>query len=95
MDVSKAKITVKPLDSFKNGFSQKYRNSLETFASVSVSECKEANPHWGLVEVLSHILKTTNPQMPPVFLAEFVQHIIAEWENSEVETQEEVLLEAV
>ena len=95
MAINKAEITVKPLDSFKNGFSQKYRKSLETLASVLVSECKEVNPDWTLVEVLSHILKTTNPQMPSLFLAEFVAHIIAEWGNVEVETQEQVLLEAV
>jgi hypothetical protein len=94
MEIGKAQMTVKPLDSFKEGFSKKYRKSLKTIALLSVGECREAHPNWTLVEVLADILKTINPHMPPAFLAEFVQHIITEWENAGIEKEEQINLAA-
>ena len=85
MDIQKSEITTRNFPPLKNRFSEKYRLGLEIVASLSVSKRRKAFPDWTLTQVLSDILKETNPDMPPSFVAEFVQHIIKAWENDSVE----------
>ena len=88
MEIQKAQVTIKPLGIFQKQFSEKYRKGLKLVAAINVRDTIKAHPEWGLVEVLVDILKTTNRDMPPAFLAEFVQHIIASWERYEAAKKE-------
>jgi hypothetical protein len=45
--------------------------------------------------VVAFVMSDVNKKLTAPMVSELVEHIIAKWENTEVETQEEVLLEAV
>jgi hypothetical protein len=87
--------TMVPNSSFKFFFSKKFMGSLKGTVSFSIKELKETHPDWTLVEVVAFIMSDVNKKLTAPMVSELVQHIIAKWENSEVETQEEVLLEVV
>jgi hypothetical protein len=88
-NVFEEKLTpIEPLDSFKNGFSDKYGKNLKTLALLSVDRCREAHPDLSLVEIVANIIKTTHADMPIAFLREFVQHIVAAWEMAEIAKKE-------
>jgi hypothetical protein len=94
MEIQKPQITTRVFPPLKVRFTEKYRLGLEIVASLSVSKRKKAYPEWTLTQVLADILKGANPDMPPSFVAEFVQHIITAWENYGVEQSESFIAEA-
>jgi hypothetical protein len=94
MEVKKTQTQTRIFPPLKNRFSEKYRLGLEIVAGISVSKIKKDYPNWTLTQVLSDILKDANPDMPPSFVAEFVQHIIFAWENYSVEQSENMIAEA-
>jgi hypothetical protein len=63
----------------KSRFSEKYRKGLRGVAVYSVAEIRKTQPEWTLVQALAEILKDTNTDMPPTFVEEFIQHIVASW----------------
>jgi hypothetical protein len=84
-----------PNPSFKFFFSKKFMGSLKHVVSMQIKELKETHPDWSLVEVVSFVMSDVNKKLTAPMVSELVEHIISKWENREVETQEEVLLEAV
>jgi hypothetical protein len=87
--------TIVPNTSFKFFFSKKFMSSLKSTVSFSIKELKETHPDWTLVEVVAFIMSDVNKKLTAPMVLELVAHIISKWENSEVETHEQVLLEAV
>jgi hypothetical protein len=89
--------TMVPNSSFKFSFtfSKKFMESLKFSVSFRIIKLKKTHPEWTLVEVVAFIMSGVNKKLTAPMVSELVAHIIAKWENSEVETQEQVLLEAV
>ena len=75
-------------DSKRMLFPNKYRQGLKGNAMIEVLRLREEHPDWRLNDVLADIVKISNPDMPPAFLLEFTQHIIAHWEHFELKTSE-------
>jgi hypothetical protein len=94
MEIQKPQITTRAFPPLKNRFNEKYRIGLEIVAGISVSKRKKNHADWTLTQTLADILNEANPEMPPSFVAEFVQHIIAAWENYSVEQSEVVIAKA-
>ena len=69
--------------------------SLKDTVSFSIKKLKNTHPDWTIVEVVAFIMSGVNKKLTAPMVSELVAHIIAKWENSEVEIQEQVLLEAV
>ncbi len=74
-------------------FPKKYRKGLHGVAIYSVHELREEHPEWRLKDILADLIKNSNPDMPPAFLLEFAQHIIASWEQFELKKSEKPALE--
>ena len=87
--------TIVPNSSFKFFFSKKFMGSLKHVVSMEIKELKNTHPDWSLVEVVAFVMSDVNKKLTAPMVSELVAHIIAKWENSEVETQEQVLLEVV
>jgi hypothetical protein len=94
MEIQKPQITTRTFPPLKNRFNEKYRIGLEIVAGISVSKRKKEHSDWTLTQALADILKDANPDMPPSFVAEFVQHIIVAWENYGIEQSEIMIAEA-
>ena len=60
-------------------FPEQYRKSLKGAAIWGVNVFRANNPKGNLPELLAEMLGTANPQMPPLYLLEFAQHIIETW----------------
>lgn len=71
-------------------FSEKYRTALPTIAFLAVETLREKYPEWPLNKVLSEVLSTANPDMPPRYLLEFTQHIIQHWVALEAKQMEAI-----
>lgn len=92
MEIKEQPITIKTFPPLKRAFTEKYRVGLEIVAGISVSTRKKSYPEWTLTQVLADILKEANPDMPPSFVAEFVQHIITAFENYTIEKSDFVIV---
>jgi hypothetical protein len=65
----------------RTSFSSKYQKSLKGAANFTVLELKNAHPDWSLTDILIEILKTTDTNVAPEYLSEYLQHAIEAWQR--------------